>query len=100
MITRWIRVALAPAVLVTTGACATRTDVRILQNDLANLTAERSAADSANRAQLERVIATLPRDEREVARMRFAESLSAIVAQQVAPCDMYCDWPCGKPVSK
>ena len=59
MITRWIRVALAPVVFVTAGACATRTDVRVLQNDLANLKAERNAADSANRAQLERVIATL-----------------------------------------
>jgi twitching motility protein PilT len=34
---------------------------------------------------IERVIATLPRDEREVARMRFAESLCAIVAQQLLP---------------
>ena len=59
MTTRWIRVALVPAALVAVGACATRTDVRILQNDLANLKAERNAADSANRAQLERVIATL-----------------------------------------
>ena len=59
MTTRWIRAALAPVVLVTAGACATRTDVRVLQNDLANLKAERNAADSANRAQLERVIATL-----------------------------------------
>ena len=59
MTIRWIRVALAPVVLATAGACATRTDVRVLQNDLANLKAERNAADSANRAQLERVIATL-----------------------------------------
>jgi twitching motility protein PilT len=34
---------------------------------------------------IERVIATLPRDEREVARMRFADSLCAIVAQQLLP---------------
>jgi len=34
---------------------------------------------------IERVIATLPRDEREVTRMRFAESLCAIVAQQLLP---------------
>ncbi|HEU5040130.1 MAG TPA: PilT/PilU family type 4a pilus ATPase [Gemmatimonadales bacterium] len=34
---------------------------------------------------IERVIATLPRDEREVARMRFAESLCAVVAQQLLP---------------
>ena len=59
MTTRWLRVALAPVALVAAGACATRTDVRVLQNDLANLKAERNAADSANRAQLERVIATL-----------------------------------------
>jgi twitching motility protein PilT len=34
---------------------------------------------------IERVIATLPRDEREVARIRFAESLCAIVSQQLLP---------------
>ena len=34
---------------------------------------------------IERVIATLPRDEREVARMRFAESLRAIISQQLLP---------------
>jgi twitching motility protein PilT len=34
---------------------------------------------------IERVIATLPRDEREVARMRFAEALCAIVSQQLLP---------------
>ena len=59
MTNRWIRAALAPVVLATAGACATRTDVRVLQNDLANLKVERLQADSANRAQLERVIATL-----------------------------------------
>ena len=36
-------------------------------------------------ATIERVIATLPRDEREVTRMRFAESLCAIVSQQLLP---------------
>ena len=59
MTTRWIRAALAPAALLAAGACATRTDVRVLQNDLANLKVERLQADSANRAQLERVIAVL-----------------------------------------
>ncbi len=34
---------------------------------------------------VERVIATLPRDEREISRMRFAESLGAIVSQQLLP---------------
>jgi len=34
---------------------------------------------------IERVIATLPRDEREISRMRFAESLRAIVSQQLLP---------------
>jgi twitching motility protein PilT len=34
---------------------------------------------------IERVIATLPLDERDVARMRFAESLCAIVSQQLLP---------------
>jgi twitching motility protein PilT len=34
---------------------------------------------------IERVIATLPRDEREVARMRFAEALCAVVSQQLLP---------------
>ncbi|HEX6106984.1 MAG TPA: PilT/PilU family type 4a pilus ATPase [Gemmatimonadales bacterium] len=34
---------------------------------------------------IERVIATLPRDEREISRMRFAEALCAIVSQQLLP---------------
>ena len=59
MTPRWIRLALVPAVVLTAGACATKTDMRVLQNDLANLKAERNIADSANRAQLERVIASL-----------------------------------------
>jgi twitching motility protein PilT len=36
-------------------------------------------------ATIERVIATLPAEEREVGRMRFAESLRAIVSQQLLP---------------
>jgi twitching motility protein PilT len=34
---------------------------------------------------IERVVATLPREEREIGRMRFAESLRAIVSQQLLP---------------
>jgi twitching motility protein PilT len=34
---------------------------------------------------VERVIATLPRDEREVTRLRFAEALCAVVSQQLLP---------------
>jgi twitching motility protein PilT len=36
-------------------------------------------------ATVERVIATLPRDEREIGRLRFAESLRAVVSQQLLP---------------
>ncbi len=36
-------------------------------------------------ATVERVIATLPREEREIGRMRFAESLRAVVSQQLLP---------------
>src|ERR687891_2795448 len=36
-------------------------------------------------ASVERVIATLPAEEREVGRMRFAEALRAIVSQQLLP---------------
>lgn len=36
-------------------------------------------------ATIERVIATLPAEEREVGRMRFAESLRAIISQQLLP---------------
>jgi twitching motility protein PilT len=36
-------------------------------------------------ATVERVIATLPREEREIGRMRFVESLRAIVSQQLLP---------------
>jgi twitching motility protein PilT len=36
-------------------------------------------------ATVERVIATLPREEREIGRMRFAESLRAIASQQLLP---------------
>ncbi len=36
-------------------------------------------------ATIERVIATLPREEREIGRMRFAESLRAVISQQLLP---------------
>jgi twitching motility protein PilT len=36
-------------------------------------------------ATIERVIATLPAEEREVGRMRFAEALGAIISQQLLP---------------
>ncbi len=36
-------------------------------------------------ATIERVIATLPREEREIGRMRFSEALRAIVSQQLLP---------------
>jgi twitching motility protein PilT len=36
-------------------------------------------------ATVERVIATLPKEEREIGRMRFAESLRAIISQQLLP---------------
>jgi twitching motility protein PilT len=36
-------------------------------------------------ATVERVVATLPKEEREIGRMRFAESLRAIVSQQLLP---------------
>ncbi len=34
---------------------------------------------------VERILATLPREEREIGRMRFAESLRAIISQQLLP---------------
>lgn len=34
---------------------------------------------------IERIIAMLPRDEREIARMRFADALGAIISQQLLP---------------
>ena len=51
---------LAPIALVATGACfATREDVRVLQSDLQAMRTESARADSARRAELSRVIATL-----------------------------------------
>jgi tol-pal system protein YbgF len=63
---RRLRVVLLPVVLpvalLATGGCfATREDVRILQDDLTRMQAEQQSADSAHRAELERVIAQLGR---------------------------------------
>ena len=56
-----IAVRLAPVVLaVTTGACfATRSDVRILQQDVANVRASAAQADSARAAQIAQLATTL-----------------------------------------
>lgn len=54
MIGRSFRPWLAPVVILTAGACfATRNDVRILQQDLQVVRAERATADSALRAQMD-----------------------------------------------
>ena len=51
---------LAPVACLAAGACvATRNDLRLVQNDVAVLKAEQALADSARRAQLDRVIAQL-----------------------------------------
>ena len=34
---------------------------------------------------IDRIVATFPREEREIGRMRFAESLRAVVSQQLLP---------------
>ncbi|MBX3173043.1 MAG: tetratricopeptide repeat protein [Gemmatimonadaceae bacterium] len=58
MIGRTFRPWLAPVVILTAGACfATRNDVRILQQDLQVIRAERAAGDSALRAQMEKDLA-------------------------------------------
>jgi tol-pal system protein YbgF len=59
---RFFRLGLAPVVILTTGACfATRNDVRILQEDLQVVRAERVAADSALLRAIETVTADLAR---------------------------------------
>lgn len=53
---RALRLVVAPAVVMTAGACfATRSDVRVLQGDLAVLRAEGARADSVHREQLRQV---------------------------------------------
>jgi tol-pal system protein YbgF len=54
------RITLAPAVILTAGACfATRQDVQLLQNDLGTMRTEQVRLDSLRGAQLDRVVATL-----------------------------------------
>ena len=53
------RIAIAPAVVMVAGACATRSDMQVMQNDLAIMRSETARADSAHRAQLDRVTAAV-----------------------------------------
>lgn len=65
---RRLQAVLAPVVILTTGACfATRTDVRILQEDLQVVRAERAAADSALAVLIAQVSADLERVSASVA---------------------------------
>jgi tol-pal system protein YbgF len=50
---------LAPATLLAAGACATKGDIRILQNDLQVMRVESAQADSTRKRQLDLVIAAL-----------------------------------------
>ncbi|MBI2407222.1 MAG: tetratricopeptide repeat protein [Gemmatimonadetes bacterium] len=63
MIRRFARLLIAPAVILTAGACfATRGDVRILQGDIARLqlaAAQAASADTARALQLRRIIQSL-----------------------------------------
>ncbi|MDP1891600.1 MAG: tol-pal system protein YbgF [Gemmatimonadaceae bacterium] len=63
MTSRYVRVLIAPAVIMTAGACfATRNDVRVLQSDIARLqlaAAQAASADTARMIQLRRVISSL-----------------------------------------
>ena len=54
---------LAPVVLLTAGACASRNDIRILQSDLRVMRIETNQADSVRRTQLDVVIAALGRTQ-------------------------------------
>ena len=63
MAVRWMR-SVAPVAFLATGACfATQSDVRLLQNDLQIMRTESVIADSARRAQLDAIIATLGRTQ-------------------------------------
>jgi len=55
---RWLR-RVAPAALVAAGACATRGDVRLVQQDLQAMRAETARADSTRRAQLDAALRQL-----------------------------------------
>lgn len=63
MTSRYVRVLIAPAVILAAGACfATRNDVRVLQGDIARLqlaAAQVAAADTARAVQLRRIISSL-----------------------------------------
>ena len=50
---------LAPAAFVAVGACATRSDIQVLQSDIRVMRIESTQADSARRVQLDAVIAAL-----------------------------------------
>ena len=50
---------LAPAAFVAVGACATRSDIQVLQSDIRVMRIEANQADSARRIQLDAVIAAL-----------------------------------------
>ena len=50
---------LAPAAFVAVGACATRSDIQVLQSDIRVMRIESNQADSARRVQLDAVIAAL-----------------------------------------
>lgn len=70
----WFR-GVVPVALLATGACfATRSDVRVLQNDMAVMRAESMEADSMLRLQTDSVLATLARmnDSLRVLSSRFA----------------------------
>jgi tol-pal system protein YbgF len=59
--TRWAR-RLAPAAFLAAGACvASRSDIRLLQQDLAVMRAEAARADTARSAQLDRALLALAR---------------------------------------
>lgn len=63
MTSRYVRVLIAPAVIMAAGACfATRNDVRVLQSDIARLqlaAAQAASADTARALQLRRIISSL-----------------------------------------
>ena len=66
---------LAPAAFVAAGACATTSDIRILQNDLAVMRAESAQRDSAQRARIDSILVVLglTHDSLQVVSARFAK---------------------------
>ncbi|HEU4632103.1 MAG TPA: tetratricopeptide repeat protein [Gemmatimonadaceae bacterium] len=75
-----LRVAPALALAAGTGCFATRSDLLVLQNDLAVTRAELLAADSARREQLDRVVATVSaaQDTLHSINRRFTEFQSGV----------------------